>query len=122
MNAEKYSLEMYEDTLLQACFDLINLFGLRAVHFRPAMKKNRKWYTPIQGHGVGYPDLTIIGPRGIMWRELKREKAKLTPQQEMWVTYLRNCGQNVGTWRPSDLRGRFIEMELRNLAHDRREK
>jgi hypothetical protein len=52
----------------------------------------------------GYPDLFLAHPekKRILWAELKGEKGKLTPDQERWIQILRDCGQEVHVWRPSD--------------------
>ncbi|WP_309080292.1 VRR-NUC domain-containing protein [Zhihengliuella sp.] len=61
---------------------------------------------------AGFPDLVLVDPvRGrVLFRELKREKGKLTPDQVQWVTGLRAAGVDAGTWRPSDwVSGRIAE-------------
>lgn len=50
----------------------------------------------------GWPDLAIVGARGVLFRELKREKGKVSPDQQFWISALGDAGQDVGVWRPSD--------------------
>ena len=51
----------------------------------------------------GYPDLTMVHPgqRRVIFAELKRENGKTTPAQDEWLQLLRDAGQEVFIWRPS---------------------
>ena len=62
----------------------------------------------------GFPDLCIVGSRGILFRELKREDGRLTAMQKHWISILQAAGQDADVWRPSDL-GR-IRHELKALG------
>lgn len=58
----------------------------------------------------GFPDLVIVGRSGLLYRELKRETGKVTPEQHAWLDALDAVGQDAGVWRPSDwLSGRVTE-------------
>lgn len=105
---------MTEDDLLTAVIDMAHLFGLTVAHFRPA-KTERGWRTPVQADGKGYPDLTIVGPGGVLFRELKSATGKLSPEQAVWMYKLNEAGADVGRWRPADLTSGRIERELRAL-------
>lgn len=106
---------MSEDDLLRAVLDMIRLFGLHVAHFRPA-KTERGWRTPVQADGKGYPDLgPIVGPGGLIYRELKSDTGTLTSEQKDWKQWLEAAGADFSVWRPSDLRSRLIERELRAL-------
>lgn len=55
---------------------------------------------------AGYPDLTIVGtsPKGrprCIFAELKSERGKLSAAQEEWLDLLKQSGQEVYVWRPS---------------------
>lgn len=63
----------------------------------------------------GWPDSTIIGRR-VIFRELKSEYGKLTPEQAEVGRKLKAAGQNWQVWRPSDWLSRKIEKELTELA------
>jgi hypothetical protein len=67
----------------------------------------------------GYPDLTIVGPAGIAFRELKSSTGKLTAEQAGWGDALAAAGQDWGVWRPEHWHTRAIETELRALAKRR---
>lgn len=53
---------------------------------------------------MGWPDLFLarIRDQRVMWAELKSERGKLTGRQAEVVDLLRDCGQLVCVWRPSD--------------------
>jgi len=53
----------------------------------------------------GFPDLVLVHPekKRIIYSELKAEKGKLTPYQELWIEALRACDQEVYIWRPHDI-------------------
>lgn len=111
---------MAEDDLLTAVIDMAHLFGLTVAHFRPARVVDRRtgretWRTPVQADGKGYPDLTIVGPGGVLFRELKSATGPTTPEQLAWLRNLRTAGADAGTWRPADLRTGRIQRELRAL-------
>lgn len=55
-----------------------------------------------KGSKSGYPDRTLVRDR-IIFAELKREKAKPTPDQVEWLNRLAFAGGEVYLWRPSDL-------------------
>jgi hypothetical protein len=53
----------------------------------------------------GYPDLTMwrVADKRLLFAELKREKGRLRPQQEVILDELRQLGKaEVYLWRPSD--------------------
>lgn len=59
---------------------------------------------------AGYPDLTIVGPGGVLFVELKADKGRVTPQQEAWIRELRAAGSRAFVSYPKDW-----EMLLREL-------
>jgi hypothetical protein len=64
----------------------------------------------------GYPDWTIVGSR-IIFRELKAEGGKPSPDQKIWLAKLDAAGADVAIWRPSDLLSGRIAKELRAISH-----
>lgn len=50
----------------------------------------------------GFPDLVIVGPRGVLWRELKTTKGRVSPEQTDWLARINNAGQDADVWRPTD--------------------
>lgn len=73
----------------------------------------------------GFPDLTIAGPRGVMFRELKSENGETSPGQDLWGWLLQDrqgvFGLPAGqvprwrVWRPGDLESGEIRAELEQL-------
>lgn len=63
----------------------------------------------------GFPDCVIWGLGGVMFRELKRQKEQPKPHQVACMDTMREAGQDVGIWRPSDWFDDTIERELREL-------
>ena len=60
------------------------------------------------------PDLLIITDDGrVLFRELKASDGIIEERQELMLKRLRDHGQNVKTWRPSDLDNNKIESELK---------
>lgn len=51
----------------------------------------------------GFPDLTLVRDRKIIFVELKRETGKLSDEQVVWLDELRKCGIACYVWRPSDI-------------------
>ena len=64
----------------------------------------------------GYPDLTLVGPGGVMWRELKAERGHATREQLDWGRAITGAGGSWKVWRPGDLTARVIETEIRTIA------
>jgi hypothetical protein len=67
--------------------------------------KLRKWlvyHTHDSRHSAkGFPDLVFVRDTEILFVEMKSDKGKLTPEQEVWVDALVAAGQQVAVWRPS---------------------
>lgn len=62
----------------------------------------------------GFPDLVIVGGKGVLFRELKRETGRVTAMQKHWIDILQMAGQDADVWRPSDMQR--ITKELRALG------
>lgn len=69
----------------------------------------------------GYPDLTIVGARGVMFRELKVESGRVTPMQKYWLDAMRSAGLDADVWKPSDFPDR-VQRELKALGRVRVER
>jgi hypothetical protein len=111
---------MREDHLLKAVLDMARLFGLSTAHFRPALSQSGRWHTAVAGDGKGFPDLVIVGPGGILYRELKTDVGRLSPEQVVWLRKLAVVS-DAGTWRPADLHDGTIERELKAIRKVREE-
>ena len=61
----------------------------------------------------GFPDLVLVHPRrGVLWRELKTMKGRLTAEQTEWLTELGAAGQDAKVWRPDQWVSDEIAKEL----------
>lgn len=63
------------------------------------------WYhdrDPVRNR-AGFPDLVIVLPgRGVLWRELKTARGRLSREQQVWLAQLQAAGQDAKVWRPAD--------------------
>ena len=74
-------------------------------------------YHPLNSVGSekGWPDWSLIGARGMLFRENKSSAGKLTAEQRTVGYALQALGHDWDVWRPADvIRGR-IEAELRGI-------
>jgi hypothetical protein len=68
------------------------------------------------GSPKGYPDWTIAGPGGQLWRELKTQRGTVTREQQAWLDTLTAGGADACVWRPEDLFSGRIANELVAVA------
>lgn len=64
---------------------------------------------------AGMPDLLVIGPRRLIWRELKGDATPLRRAQREYGEILIRAGQSWGVWRPDDMSSGRIDAELDEL-------
>ncbi len=64
---------------------------------------------------AGFPDLVIVGNKGVLMRELKTNTGRMRAQQEVWIGRLARAGADVAVWRPTDWPGR-IHDEIKAVA------
>lgn len=96
---------MSEKDLQDLVVRLARAMGLLAYHTHDSRRSEK-----------GFPDLVIVGERGVIFRELKTERGKVTPEQNYWLGALEMAGCNAGVWRPADWMSGFITRELRALG------
>ena len=65
---------------------------------------------------AGYPDWTIAGPGGILFREAKSSDGRRSMAQVRWGNTLARAGGNYAIWRPDDWESGRIDAELRAIA------
>ena len=67
---------------------------------------------------TGFPDIVIVGPYGVMFRELKlKHKAKLEGNQVRWKYALTAARANYAVWTEQDLADGFIAQALDYVAY-----
>lgn len=64
----------------------------------------------------GFPDLVIVGPRGVIFAELKSASGKLEPDQRRWGTMLSSAGEVWTIWRPGTLHSGIIQRMLESIS------
>jgi len=95
---------MTEAELERRVWHLIDGLSLMGYHTYCAKRSRR-----------GFPDLTICGTR-VMFRELKREKGRVTDDQRQWLHALSAAGADAGIWRPSCLLSGRVAKELTAIS------
>lgn len=85
--------------------NLIDDYGLWGYHSNNPIMDKRGW-----------PDWAIIGPRGMLFRELKTERGTLTPAQREVGARLIRAGQDWAVWRPRDLFSGVIHRQLEEIT------
>lgn len=93
---------MSEAEWQQQVLELAALCGWRVNHHRPtpAGRGRDRWTTATTV--VGFPDLLLFRPGALLFRELKTDKGRLSPEQRAVLAELEAAGANVGVWRPKD--------------------
>jgi hypothetical protein len=71
---------------------------------------------PMLTSSPGFPDLVIIGHRGVLWRELKVPPDVLRSSQRALGYRLHAAGQDWKVWTPANWEARDVEEELRSIA------
>mgnify|MGYP001558582372 CR=1 FL=1 len=82
-----------ERDFLAQVLELAKIYHWRSAHFRHALQREGKYITPVQGDGVGFPDLVLVrlnedGTARLCFLELKREGNKPSPTQKEWLDML----------------------------------
>lgn len=93
-----------EDAFQQRILDYCAMRGLLVFHDRDSRRNN-----------PGFPDLVIVGPEHVLFRELKTDTGAVRPDQTKWLHALRAAGQDARIWRPHDW-GEHVLPELRALT------
>ena len=102
------ALSMPERSLQEQVRQMCRQLGIRFYHTHTSRFSPR-----------GFPDCVMVSPPKLMFRELKRQTAKPTKEQQQWLVELRACGVDAGVWRPLDLLNGRIARELRAMLPGR---
>lgn len=112
MNGADYrrlaAAQMSEKALDSNIRRLLHALGLAPTSFHPPDGTGR--------YRAGFPDWVIVGPGGILYRELKSQKGRLSAEQRVWLEALRTAGADADVWRPEDWMSGRIQRELTALA------
>lgn len=65
---------------------------------------------------AGLPDRILIGPYGVLWREVKTGSGRLSPAQRAAGYMLQAAGQDWSVWWPGDWASGRIEQQMRAIA------
>lgn len=68
------------------------------------------------GSAAGWPDWVIIGPNGVLFRELKSQQGTLSVDQRHVGSMLGRQGLNWAVWRPQHLHDGTIQNQLGEIA------
>jgi len=103
--------EPSEKAMMDTIVAAARITGWRCAHFRPARDRHGRWHTPVQGDGVGFPDLVLAHPaRGLLWFvELKASRGRLTPEQGRWAVDLAAAGADTRVVRGRAGLHRFLD-------------
>ena len=89
-----------QDSIVRACVSL----GLHVHHC--VMNRSQ----------AGFPDLVIIGRRGVLWRELKVPPDMVTREQRLLGYDLLASRQDWKVWTPAELASGEITRELEMIG------
>lgn len=93
--------KLTEKEFQQTVVDLAHHFGWIVAHFRPA-RTIKGWRTPVAFDAEGYPDLTLLRDRIIVF-ELGVEGKELAPAQRRWLEAFDKAGGEAYFLLPSDM-------------------
>jgi hypothetical protein len=96
---------MTEDALAEEIRGLAKTLGLLRYHTFDSRRS-----------GPGFPDEALLGRRGILFRELKRQGKNPTVEQQKWIAGLAALALDVGVWRPEDWMSGRIQREMMAIA------
>ncbi len=88
---------MTERQLLDAVRDACRWAGLLTYHTHHSRRSE-----------PGFPDLVVVGPHGVIFRELKADRGRLSPDQRRWLDRLTQAGADAAVWRPDAWPGRVL--------------
>ena len=98
------ALAMTEKDLLEQCRAAAKTLGLLCYHTHDSRRSE-----------PGFPDLVIAGRRGVLIRELKTERGRVTLAQFTWLDALITAGVDADVWRPMSLLDGTILDQMRKV-------
>lgn len=99
---------MSESQFQSAVIELAKLNGYRLIYHTHDSRRSV----------AGFPDLVLVSEhrQRALFRELKTDKGRLSPEQFDWITSMQLAKLNAGVWRPADLTNGHILKDLRGAA------
>jgi len=97
--------DMTENQLQQSIIDLCRVFHLLCYHTKDSRRSAK-----------GFPDLCIVGPRGIVFAELKSKTGKSSIDQRCWEAGIREANGTFYLWRPEHWHSGEIRETLEGLC------
>ena len=91
-----------ESAFQSTVIELAQIQGWKVCHFSDSRRPGPYGQWVGDSGARGWPDLVLVRDHSILFRELKSEKGRLTPQQKEWLEALTGAGQDAKVWRPSD--------------------
>lgn len=107
-NPTAFIPKLSESQFQQQVIDLAKLHGYTLIYHTHDSRRSQP----------GFPDLVLISEhRGrALFRELKTETGRVSPDQFSWISGMLMAKLNVGVWRPSDLKSGRIIKDLKGEA------
>lgn len=106
------ALVMSEADLQRSVIEAARWQGWLVHHCRAAQRQSGQWATPIQGD-AGFPDLILLhADHGLLVRELKSARGKVTAEQAQWLDTFAAKGLDAGVWQPFDLTSGTVQRAL----------
>jgi len=99
---------MSEDELEAAVRRILKDLGLQLAY--------HPWKLHARRAKDGWPDWAIVGPGGLVFRELKTQRGRVTAAQQAWLDALTAAGQDAAVWRPEHLLSGQVARELAVVA------
>jgi hypothetical protein len=63
----------------------------------------------------GFPDDVLIGAHGVLFRELKTQRGRVSDPQRETLDALTGCGLDAALWRPGDWLSGLVVSEIREI-------
>lgn len=95
---------MTEDQLQAAVVDLCDRLGLLWWHDTDSRRNQ-----------AGLLDLIVVGST-VLYVELKTDKGRIRPEQQIWLDALNAAGQTAVVWRPQHLKDGTIAGTLTSMT------
>lgn len=80
---------------------LLDLYGWRWCHFRPALRQSGTWSTALAGD-KGFPDYVAVRPPRLIFAEIKSSTGHATREQLLWLDSLGESGAEAYLWHPEE--------------------